>query len=559
MTSDPNGASHAGGAGTLGARVAALELLHDIGRRITSILEIEKLLPEMIEQLRQVLRVEIVSVMLLADDRKTLRIAASSGLPPEVVANARVTLGEGISGQAAARGEPILVRDMSQHPEFAPSPYASQYTTQSLLSVPLRIGDRVLGVVNINNKLSGEPLDDEDLALVSTFCAQAALALENSRLHGDLRAEVRRVTAELEKSNEELLRIQEFTESILSHMSSGLLAIDLDNRVTKLNAAGAALLGVEPVDHGPAGGESGHTLTSLFGREKAGQLLAQPDDAPPFERRELTVHARNGRESLIGYSTSPLLGPDGRQSGHVLIFRDLTRLKKMETELVRMERMASLGVLGAGIAHEIRNPLAAMRFNLDFLKEDAGDRPEIGVIRKNVDRLDDLVRKLLRFARPQQPSFAREPLRDRVEAVLALVGQQAHAGKVIITATFEKDLPDVILDGSQAEQVILNVLLNAIQAMPTGGMIRLDTHVVTRDGRRLAEVAISDEGPGLPEGIAAQIFEPFFTTRQEGTGLGLAVSHRIMEDHRGYIEVAPPEPTRRGTTFLIGFPLADRS
>ena len=234
-------------------------------------------------------------------------------------------------------------------------------------------------------------------------------------------------------------------------------------------------------------------------------------------------------------------------------------LKKMETELVRMERMASLGVLGAGIAHEIRNPLAAIRFNLDFLKEDAGDLPEITVIRKNIDRLDELVRKLLRFARPQKPSFASEPLRARIESVLALVGQQAHAANVTITASFEKDLPNAIMDGSQAEQVILNVLLNGIQVRPGGGRLRLETHAAEREGRRFVEVAIADEGPGIPEGVAAQIFEPFYTTRQEGTGLGLAVSHRIMEDHRGYIEVAAPDPARRGTTFLIGFPLADRS
>ena len=550
-------------------RVQALQLLHETGRQLVSLLAIEDLLPEMVDQLRRVVGVEIVSIMLLDDgDRKTLRIAAASGLPGDVVANTRVPLGEGISGQCASRGEPILVRDMSKHPEFAPSRYASQYTTQSLLSVPLRIGDRVLGVVNLNNKLSGEPLDDDDLALVSTFCSQAALAIENSRLYGNLEAEVRRVTAELQRSNEDLRRMQEFTESIITQMSSGVLVLDLEGCVTKLNAAGATLLGVTPIDRNAsgavAGAASAPTLSALFGADEARQLLQQPENAPSHERREMLVHRPDGAEILIGFSTSLLVetggagGADGRHAGHIVIFRDLTHVKKMEAEVVRLDRMASLGVLGAGIAHEIRNPLAAIRFNIDFVREEAGDRPELEVVRKNVDRLDDLVRKLLRFARPQAPSFTQQPIEPRIEAVLALVGQQAHAAHVTLATHFDRSLPDVVIDGQQAEQVVLNVVLNGIQAMPSGGAIRLSTRLASRGGLRFGELSIADDGDGLPEGVAAQIFDPFYTTRREGTGLGLAVSRRIMDVHGGYIELAPPDPARRGTTFRIGFPLAPR-
>ncbi len=535
-------------------RVRALQLLHEMGRRITSLLAIDKLLPEMVLQLRSVLEVEIVSIMLLDEDRAFLRIAASSGLPAEIIPSVRVPLGEGISGQAASRGEPILVRDMSQHPEFAPSPHAAQYTTKSLLSVPLRLGDRVLGVVNVNNKVSGEPLGDEDLELVTTFCAQAALAIENSRLYESLEGEVRRVTAALRRSNEELRRLQEFTESILSQMSSGLLVSDLEGRVSRLNAAGAAILGASPIDSGLAP-SSEETIASLLGPGGMQRALESPEGQAPHERRELVAHAKDGREILLGFSTSKLLEADGRQAGHIVTFRDLTRLKKMEAEFVRMERMASLGVLGAGVAHEIRNPLAAMRFNLDFLEEDGAAREEVEVIRKNIDRLDDLVRKLLRFARPQQPAFVRQPLDVRVEAVLALVAQQAQAGHVRISTAFEPGLPEVVIDGPQVEQVVLNVVLNGIQAMPSGGTLRLVTRRVVRDGRPHVELAISDEGEGLPEGAARQIFEPFYTTRKEGTGLGLAVSHRIVEDHGGYIEVAPPDRGKRGTTLVVGFPL----
>jgi two-component system NtrC family sensor kinase len=530
-------------------KVLGLELLHDSAQRLTSLRDLDALLPEVVEQLRRVLGVEIASIMLLDADREELRIAAAAGLPADVVAHARVPIGKGVSGQVAARGEPILVRDLSEHPEFGRSQHASQYTTESLLCAPLRVGERVLGVVNVNNKLTGEPLDDADLAVVVTFAAQAALAIENSRLYGNLEAEVQRVTRALQRSNAELRRITDLTESILRNMSSGLIVADLDGRIVRANPAGAGMLGLETVDGRDA-------LDTVFGTDGARAIGAE--DSGPAERREMPVKTPDGREMLLGFSTSPLVDGEGRRAGTVVIFRDLTRLKRMESELVRMDRMASLGVIGAGIAHEIRNPLTAIRFNLDFLAEGGEPSSEIEVIRKNVERLDDLVKKLLRFARPQQPAFETQALAPRAEAVVALIRKQAAAAGVVIETHLGGDVPQVQIDGAQVEQVVLNIALNGIQHMGSGGRLVLASRVRRHrlDGEMYLELAIADEGPGLSEEEARQIFDPFFTTRKEGTGLGLAVAHRIMEDHGGYVEVAPPEDClSSGATFLIGFPL----
>jgi PAS domain S-box-containing protein len=533
-------------------RVRELQLLHETGRRLTSLRDMDLLLPEIVEQLRRVLGVEIVSIMLVEAQAGELRIAAASGLPQDVVTHARVPLGKGVSGQTALRGQPILIRDMREHAEFAPSPHAAQYTTESLLCVPLRVGDRVLGVINVNNKLTGEALDDDDLALVVTFSAQAALAIENSRLYGGLEREVERVTAALRRSNAELRLTQEFTEAILQQMSSGLVVVDNDGRVLKANAAAGALL--MPDGSGP----EGRRLEDLFGPEGA-RAVTSADVGLSQERREVLARPSGRSDVLLGFSSSPLLDADGKQSGVVVIFRDLTQLKKMEAELVRMDRMASLGVLGAGIAHEIRNPLAAIRFNLDFLREEGRGADELDVILKNVARLDDLVRKLLRFARPQQPSFEKQALRPRVEAVIALIAKQAQAAGAEVLTRFMPSAPDVRIEGPQVEQVVLNVSLNGIQCMPRGGRLQFSTRVTAHgpDKEQHLELAVSDDGPGLSDEAARQIFDPFFTTRQEGTGLGLAVAQRIMEDHGGYIEVGRRgQGEGRGATFLIGFPLS---
>lgn len=531
-------------------RVRELQLLHEMGRRVASLLNVETLLQEMVGQLRRVLGVEIVSVMLVDDDGEHLRIAAASGLPADVVASARVRFGEGISGQVASRGEPRHVEDMSREDDVGRSPYHAQYTTESLICVPLKVGERVLGVINVNNKVSGEPLGEDDLALVTTFSAQAALALENSRLYGNLEAEVARVTAELQRSNLELRRLQEFSESILRHMSSGLVVCDLDGRIVKMNDSAGRLVGVDPQEC------LGTPLSRVFGEAGAREILG-PAATPAKARRELALRAGDGREVLVGYSTSPLLDADREQVGEVVIFRDLTEVKRMEAELVRMDRLASLGVLGAGIAHEIRNPLAAIRFNIDFLREQGHAPPELDVIQNNVQRLDALVRKLLRFARPQVPTFEAQPLEARVEAVLALVAKQGAAAGVRIEAELDPARRPAWIDGPQVEQVVLNVVLNGIQSMPDGGVLRVSTHPrAAEDGPGHVEVHVADEGEGLDPERAEQVFDPFYTTRKEGTGLGLAVAHRIVQDHGGYIRVEPRPAGLAGTTFVIGFPLA---
>ena len=536
--------------GTLEQRVRELQLLNETAVRLTSLLDARELLPEIIEQLRHVLDVEIVSLMLLDDDGKHLHIAAAAGLPADIVETARVPLGEGISGLVAERGEPIFVHDMSADPEFGPSPYRDQYTTESLICVPLKAGTRVLGVINVNNKLGGAPLDEQDLSLVTTFSAQAVLALENSRLYGHLEEEVQRVTGELQRSNAELRRMQEFSESILANVGSGLLVLDQEGRVTKINRAACELLGVSedlPEDE---------TLVTLFGEEAAGHVLGPIE---PGMRHEVLAVSRHGKQLLAGYTTSALLNPEGEEAGTIVVFRDLTDLKRMEAELVRMDRMASLGILGAGIAHEIRNPLAAIRFNLDFMRSSAGDSAELDVIVKNVERLDDLVKKLLRFARPQAPAVRAQPLASRVGAVAALLRQQAAAEGKEVVVEMDDSLPEAEIDGAQAEQVVLNVALNGLQVMEAGGRLQLRLRRAPEsegEGPGHAEVLISDDGPGLSAEDARNVFDPFFTTREDGTGLGLAVAHRIMQDHGGYIRVLSERVgDERGATFAIGFPL----
>jgi hypothetical protein len=232
--------------------------------------------------------------------------------------------------------------------------------------------------------------------------------------------------------------------------------------------------------------------------------------------------------------------------------------------LARAERLATLGELAASLAHEIKNPLAGIAGAVQVIAEElpeADPRKEImHEILSQVHRLDRTVRDLLAFARPGKPEVAPCDIHQVLDRVLLLLSENPEAKQVRVVRAYQPGIPNLVADGKQLGQVFLNLILNAIQAMPTGGLITLRTAAgdgSDSDGQSLAPgeliVAVTDTGPGIPSQLLKDIFTPFVSTKRRGTGLGLSVSRRIVEDHGGWI-TADSTPGE-GTTFRVGLPL----
>jgi signal transduction histidine kinase len=243
------------------------------------------------------------------------------------------------------------------------------------------------------------------------------------------------------------------------------------------------------------------------------------------------------------------------------LFEDLRRsyaeLARTQEELVKRERLAALGELSAVVAHEVRNPLGVI-FNamgpLRRLLQPTGDaRMLLDIVGEEADRLNRIVADLLDFSRPPVPSLERESLAALLEDLLDAVRNDPSSRGVTIVAELSPALPPVRIDARMIRQALLNVVQNAIQAMPRGGTVRISAHREEAAGVPWATVVVADEGPGVPPELAAQIFQPFFTTKATGTGLGLAVVKRIVEDHRGRIELG--SPPGGGTTFTVRLPI----
>jgi signal transduction histidine kinase len=237
------------------------------------------------------------------------------------------------------------------------------------------------------------------------------------------------------------------------------------------------------------------------------------------------------------------------------LYEDLSNTK---VQMQRADRLASLGTLTAGLAHEIRNPLVAIKTFTQLLPDRFDDdefrNHFLSVTAGEVDRISSLVTELLEFSRPSQPNLNKEDLNQIVEKMLLLVTTESHKKNVQVVKNFQDYLPPVVLDKEQLKQVFLNILLNAIDATPENGVVTVGTKLMKRNGHQdYVQIIIHDTGKGIPHEDLDRIFTPFFTTKHQGSGLGLAISHQIVQEHNGTIEVESEE--NRGTSFFVTLPL----
>jgi signal transduction histidine kinase len=258
--------------------------------------------------------------------------------------------------------------------------------------------------------------------------------------------------------------------------------------------------------------------------------------------------------------------------GTIISFRDISEIKRLQVEMIRMDRLASLGVLASGIAHEIRNPLAGIKTMAQTLEEEMapGDSRQeyLSRIIRQVNRLDELLKAFFSYARPRPPIKKWHDLPDIVHEVTMLLNKRISSTNVVLEEKYAKNLPQIFVDLNQIQQIFINLILNALDAMPKGGTLTLTAEPVRTalkavDRRRknfrrklqetlYVKVSVQDTGSGIPAEHLDAIFDPFFTTKSQGTGLGLSIVYRILEEHGGEIQVS--SKVGKGTTFTLLLP-----
>jgi PAS domain S-box-containing protein len=434
----------------------------------------------------------------------------------EVFEVVRWRLGEGVVGTVAQRRSGMVVNDYRNSP-FAHPLFVAQTGITAVIAEPLVHRDRLLGVIAIDDEGVGRTFTEDDRHALSLFAVQAAVAIENARLFG----QISHAKAEW--------------ESTFDAAADFIAVLDPDYRIVRVNWAMARKFHTTP--------------QALIGRrchEVFEGFVTPPPECPLAEclrtRRSVTEEwevPESGETHLRTYS--PFLGVDGKPIGVILVSKDMTDQKRLQQQLLHAEKMAAMGRLVSGVAHELNNPLTAVFGHAQLLLLGAIDevtRQRAEVIVAEAERAAKIVRNLLSFARPQKPErrvLAIEPL---IEETLALRAYELNVCNIRVVKELAPDLPPVLADRHQLQQVLLNLLINAEQAIShRGGRGEIRLRSVTDPERTRVRVAIEDDGPGIPADVMGKIFDPFFTTKEvgQGTGLGLSICYTILEEHGGRI------------------------
>jgi PAS domain S-box-containing protein len=352
-------------------------------------------------------------------------------------------------------------------------------------------------------------------------------------------------------------RVKSLMRNVLESIPTGVLTLDARGLVTSLNGAGERLLELR--------------ASAVVGRAVDDVLQAVPALATWIQgalrgerlvqETDLTLAVDGARRVTVRASASELRDEAGRPDGLVVLLRDITEVNRLETQLRRADKLAALGTLAAGVAHEVKNPLQALGLNLHLLEAEvrAPSPPSavageyFAILRSELLRIHRIVENFLRFSKPSLPEVKPVDLNALLERVLSLLAFEAADHGVTIETAFDPDLVAVPGDEGQLAQVFLNIGINALQAMRSGGSL----NVTTRRQDGWAEVSVEDSGEGIREEILPHIFDPYFTTRPHGVGLGLVIAHRIVEGHQGTTDVE--SEVGKGTTMVVRLPLAGRA
>ena len=525
------------------ARIGELSLIRRVSDVLRQAEDLQGLALGLVEVAITELPADFVSLMLADPEMTTLTPVAvydSEWDGPQPVQKPRkrclAPLGKGILGQAMSQGRILIIPDLkAKRPR--PWPADLPKNAQSLMALPLVARQQILGAILLVS-LSPKTFAEEHTRTLTIICDHAASALVNVRLIEELgEINERLLTSELQAH-----QAREYLQRILDTAGDMIFIADKQGKITYANQA-AGDLGYEP------GELIGRMLPTLFSDPMRAKGMLSLEERMS---EELEALAKDGGARHILAGTTPL-----PESGEVLAsLRDITQRRVLERQLMHAEKLASVGILAAGVAHEIGNPLSAISGYAQLMDTDdikPEERREFAsAIASQAERINKIIRDLLDYSRPSPFQGQAAAVNQAIEAVLNMffTEKRLKSFNLIIDRDLSRDLPPVLIDRDQLQQVVLNMVMNAAQAMEKGGRLSISTR--EKDG--WVRIAFKDTGPGIPRESLPLIFDPFFTTKPvgQGTGLGLSICDRIINQAGGRIEVK--SRLGKGTTFTVLLP-----
>jgi two-component system NtrC family sensor kinase len=520
-------------------RVQELTVLTRVGKSVTALMDQRQLFDRIVEAAVYITQADEGILFQYVEQKHELIPLALRNVTVESPDRLHLPLADSLVGQVVRSGKLLrLHRGMTDEPIAI----AKTMVVQATLQVPLQVGDRIIGVLVVNNRRSSRAFSDSDQYLLAALADYAAIALENSRLYQAV------------QSSEARYR------TIFANASDMVLILDTDWRIVSGNQRSVQILNVTPDDLVGQPLQRWCLPQEWPTIAQALQRVAQGLPQPPFT---ISLQHSAYESATIELNAQRLDADD--QTRIVCIGRDLTERRRLEQQLIQSDKLSALGQLVAGVAHELNNPLTSISGYAQLLLRNRTLNDEIRAdleqIRQQAERAGRIVRNLLMFAREHKPERLATQINEVIQSTLALQVYQLRVDNITVQLDLDPELPSTVADPHQLQQVLLNLITNARQAMNERGSgiltIRTRRHEAA-DGRYI-EISISDNGVGIPAQYLDKVFNPFFTTKPvgQGTGLGLSICYGIIQEHQGQIWIESREGV--GTTVFIRLPIIETS
>jgi signal transduction histidine kinase len=512
--------------------------IRDASRTIASILDLRSVLNYLCDMTGRTFRPDLVAVFTRNPGSDAFEVAAHNSFTETDKGPHHPPLSpDSPLPFFLARSRRHLLYDEQKPVAFKPDLGRAEAHLRELggeLAFPMFSESELTGFLILGPKLSADAYFPDDIELLSTLVSQAAIAVKNAQLY------------------RQVVLVNDYIENILSTMDSGVITVDAHGKVELVNATAEQLTGI------PKSVLTSMTVDQLS-RSISGPLGATLSDGNPRPQVESSLPGGGDRQTPIMCSTSALRDDRNSVVGALVVFNDLSQVKALESEKRRAERLAAFGSLVSGIAHEIKNPLVAIKTFAELLPErfeDTDFREDFSkVVGTEIDRIDGLVSRLRSLATPVPEAVGPTDIREPIIETLSLLRAQFEQTRTAVHRDLGTSMLLVAIDPTQIKQLFLNLILNAIEAMGHGGQLELVGGRKQVHGQSWVYVEVSDTGPGVPDAIRAKIFEPFFSTKARGSGLGLAICRSITDAHRGTITVQPGGQAG-GTSVVVMFPTA---
>ena len=515
--------------------------LADFGKTLSSEIKLSSLTEKTSERIRKTLNVVPVALFLREDSQAAVyRLYHAQDLPASGEGLSVLEVPEDIFNDFDRKLNPLFLLSSSQQVDRIRECLAGY---QLHYVQPLRVHNRIIGFWALGKRLNGDFLSSEDLDLMATLSGYAAIAIDNALLYRSL-----------EGKTAELAQLKAYSENVVKSITVGVLAVSPEGEVTIWNTAMEAICGLERV------AVLGKNISEVFSLDLV-RTLRSVVEGPRWDVSQTSrlyktyIQLPDGQGRLVNITLAPFVSQDDVVAGTLLVFDDITEKVQLENQLLQAEKLSSIGLLAAGIAHEINTPLTGVcSYTQMLLKETPPDDVRHDVLKKiekQSFRASSIVDSLLNLARVRDSDFQEVDVNGLMLDTLSLLDHQFRNTNIDVKLELDPVLPSTLANGGKLQQVFMNLFLNAKDAMPEGGQLRVGTHCV--DSQLV--VKIEDTGTGISDENIKRIYDPFFTTKEagKGTGLGLSVCYGIIQEHSGRISVKSRPGI--GSAFRLQLPL----